>query len=142
MAVTFNWFDAGKVHLNRVVTQANPVAGTVKVILLQNTWTPSQVDTVDDITSYEANGTNYARATLSSTGVSASGGEVFVTAGSVVFSALGDSSNPVRYLILAFDSGNDTTSPVLAYIDFGANKSPAGSTLTINWNASGVYKVA
>lgn len=40
------------------------------------------------------------------------------------------------------DTGNPATSALIAYIDFGANKSSAAGPFTIQWHADGVFRLA
>lgn len=44
--------------------------------------------------------------------------------------------------IIYKDTGVDTTSPLIAYIDFGGNKSSSAGDFTIQWNVDGIFKVA
>lgn len=46
------------------------------------------------------------------------------------------------FAIVYKDTGTPTTSPLIAYIDFGGNKSSSAGDFTIQWNADGIFKVA
>ncbi len=46
-----------------------------------------------------------------------------------------------RYGVIYKDTGVTTTSPLIAYIDFGADQDPAGSDFTIQWNVDGILYI-
>ena len=46
------------------------------------------------------------------------------------------------YGIVYKDTGTDSTSPLIAYIDFGGNKSSSAGDFTIQWATDGIFKVA
>lgn len=47
-----------------------------------------------------------------------------------------------RYAIIYKSTGTPSTSPLIAVIDLGGNKSPSGDTLTIQWATAGVLKIS
>ena len=58
----------------------------------------------------------------------------------VTFSAV--SGNTVEALVIYVDTGNASTSPLVAYIDTGVTGlpvTPNGGDISITWNASGIF---
>jgi len=47
-----------------------------------------------------------------------------------------------RYAVIRKDTGTASTSPVIGYVDFGADKATAGDTFLIQWAATGILKIA
>lgn len=50
--------------------------------------------------------------------------------------------NSVEALVLYVDTGNASTSPLIAYIDTGVTGlpvTPNGGDINVNWNASGIF---
>lgn len=43
-----------------------------------------------------------------------------------------------RIAVLRVDTGTASTSPLLCWVDFGADQSPGGVDFTVSWNASGI----
>jgi hypothetical protein len=46
-----------------------------------------------------------------------------------------------RYAIIFKNSGANTTSPLVAYVDFGANKTSDNGNFIISWSTAGVLKL-
>lgn len=46
-----------------------------------------------------------------------------------------------RYAVVYKDTGNSTTSPLIAYVDFGADETVSAGTFTIQWDVTGVAKI-
>lgn len=46
-----------------------------------------------------------------------------------------------RYAIIYKDTGVDATSPLIGYVDFGGDQSPAGVSFSIAWAAGGIFTV-
>lgn len=46
-----------------------------------------------------------------------------------------------RYGVVYKDTGVSSTSPLIAYLDFGANQDPAGSDFTIQWHTDGILYI-
>ncbi len=115
---------------------------TIKVMLCTSSYTPDQDahDFKDDITN-EVSGTGYTAggATLASKTVTYTGASnklVLDAADSVWTTA----SFTARYAIVYKDTGSAATSPVLGFVDFGANQTVTAGTFTITWDADGVLK--
>lgn len=46
-----------------------------------------------------------------------------------------------RYAIIFKNSGTNTTSPLIGYVDFGANKTSDNGNFIITWSTAGVLKL-
>lgn len=118
------------------------VGDTIKVMLCTSSYTPDQdahtfkSDITNEITGagYTAGGVALASKTLTYTG--AANKEVLDAAdpswASATFTA--------RYAVVYKDTGTGSTSPVLGYVDFGADQTVTGATFTIVWDVDGVLK--
>lgn len=111
---------------------------TIKVMLTTSSYTPNQDthDYVDDITN-EVSGTGYTAggATLASKTNTISTNVNTLDAADVTWSS---STITARYGVIYKDTGTPSTSPLIAYIDFGEDMSSSSSDFTISWNASGI----
>jgi hypothetical protein len=118
---------------------------TIKVALVTSAYTPSATthDYFNDITS-EVTGTNYTAggATLASLTLTESGGTVTFDAADVTWSYNATGFSNARYAIVYKSTGTAATSPLIGYVDFGADKGNTSSDLRIQWGASGVFTVA
>lgn len=118
-------------------------ANTLKCALTTSSYTPN-VDTHDyfnDITN-EISGTGYTSggATLSSVSWSydSTNNWALLTAAAVVWST---ATFTARYGIVYVSTGTSSTSPLISYIDFGADQSPAAVNFTIDFSVNGILKV-
>jgi hypothetical protein len=48
------------------------------------------------------------------------------------------SSITARYAVIYKDSGSPATSPLISYIDFGADKTSLNENFTVSWGAEGI----
>ena len=119
------------------------LSDTIKVALVTSSYTPNQ-DTHDyfsDITN-EVSGTGYTAggATLASkTYTSNTTTNVWTfDAADVTWSSA--TITNARYAII-YDAtpGTAATNPLIAYIDFGSDKSSSGGDFVIQWNANGIF---
>jgi len=119
------------------------VNDTVKVMLVTSTYTPD-IDAdefIDDVTN-EVSGTGYTAggATLGTKAVTND-----TTNDRGKFDAADTewttSTITARAAVVYKDTGTPGTSPVLCYVDFGADKSTTAGTFTIQWNADGIYYI-
>lgn len=113
---------------------------TIRVMLCTSSYTPDQDahEYKDDITN-EITGTGYtakgaALASKTNTYTAATN-TVKLDAADVSWSS---STITARYAIVYRDTGTNSTSPLIGYVDFGENVSSYQGTFTITWNASGV----
>ena len=142
MAVTTKWYG---VPFKNLVSGANTWdwdTDTIKVALTTSSYVPDQ-DTHDffnDITN-EITGTGYTA------------GGVTITSPTITYDtatneirldcadpAWSSSTLTARYAILYKSTGTASTSPLIAYVDFGADFSSSSSTFTIVLDATGFIK--
>ena len=116
---------------------------TIKVMLVTSTYTPDQDahDFKDDVTN-EVSGTGYS-----------AGGQALAnkavtqdnTDNEGVFDAddvtWGSSTITARGAVIYKDTGTASTSPIICYIDFGADKSSSNGNFTLQWNAEGILNL-
>jgi hypothetical protein len=123
-----------KEQLLQFTANNNLSAGTVKVAL---------IDT--GLYTYSAADQFYTSATAAAVSTPQTIGSKTFTNGvfdgaDVTFTAVTGSS--VEALIIYVDTGTDSTSPLVAYIDTsvtGLPVTPNGGDITITWNASGIF---
>lgn len=120
-------------------------ANTFKVALVTSTYVPN-IDThhfYSDLTNEVANGNGYTTGggTLASVTVTEddTGDRAYMDAADLTWST---STITARGAVLYKDTGVGTTSPLIAYFDFGTDKSSSSGDFTIQWNASGIIEVA
>ena len=117
---------------------------TVKVALCTSTYSPNQ-DTHDyfnDVTN-EVSGAGYTAggATLGSKSVNYTSGtntQAFDAADTVWSTA----TITARYAVIYVSTGTSSTSPLIGYVDFGADVSSTAGDFTIQWAAGGVFTIA
>lgn len=120
------------------------VNDTVKVALVDSGYTPDldAHDFFNDVTNEEG-GTGYTAggATLgsptwavvgASNVVKFDGADTSWTTASIV----------CRGAVLYKSTGDAATSPLIAYVDFGSDKTADGGTFLITWNASGIFTIS
>jgi hypothetical protein len=114
---------------------------TIKVALCTATYTPSidNHDFFDDITN-EVSATGYTAggATLTITVTQDNTNDrAVVTATDTVWAA---SSITARYAVIYKVGAGADSSPLICYVDFGANKTSEGDSFTIDWdNTDGIF---
>lgn len=116
---------------------------TIKVALFTASYTPAtKTDTFfSDIVANEGSGTGYTTGGINlatpvvSTDTTNDRG-VFTAANA---SWAGLTISNIRYAVIYKYTGTNSTSPLIAVIDFGSNQSSSGGTFTISWNASGIF---
>ena len=116
------------------------LSDTIKVALCTSTYTPDQdahvffSDVTNEITGtgYTAGGQALANKTLT---YNASTNVTTFTADNTTWSS---STLTARYAVIYKSTGTASTSPLIAYIDFGSNQSSSNGNFTIQWNASGI----
>ena len=117
---------------------------TFKVVLTSSSYTPnaSTHTVLTDVTN-ELSGNGYARATLGSVTWNRSGGTVTFDAADTVFTASGGSI-VARYAVIYDDTA--ASDELVCYILL--DTAPAdvtttsGNTLTLQWNASGIFTLS
>lgn len=117
------------------------LSDTIKVALCSSSYTPNQDshEFFSDITN-EITGTGYTSggATLSSPTITVTGASNLTTfdAADTTWTT---ATFTARYAIIYKSTGTASTSPLIAYIDFGGNQSPSAQDFQIVWNASGIF---
>ena len=133
----------GNALLNAMEAEWDWVDDTIKVMLCTSSYTPDQDthDYKDDVTN-EVSGNGYTAG-----GATLANASLGYTAGTNVIKLDGDdvtwssSSITARYAVIYKDSGVAGTSPLIAYIDFGEDKTSDNGNFTIEWHADGIAKV-
>jgi hypothetical protein len=149
MAVTHIWYRLTHAHAWGGITGGETqyfidyLSDTIKVSLHTSSMSPSRdVHDFWDDTTNEVTGTGYTTkgAALASKtlGYTASTNVLKFDAADLVWSG---STITARYAVLFKDSGTSSTSPLISYVNFGANKSSSSGTFTLVWPASGIYTI-
>lgn len=141
MAVTAKWFGQAFVHaFNKRIDFDSD---TIKVALFSSALTPNQ-DTqafFSDLTG-EVSGTGYTAggATLSGATVTYTGStNTLKLAGANV--SWPTSTITARYAVVYGSTGTASSSPLIAYVDFGVDFSSSGSSFSLTWDASGIATI-
>ncbi len=112
---------------------------TIKCALLTSSYTPNlDHDNFDDITN-EVSGTGYTAGGATMANVASTDDDTNdrskLDADDVTWST---STITARYAVIYYDTGTDSTSRLIAYIDFGEDKSSVGADFTIQFHANGI----
>ena len=136
----YNYFKA---EVMKGTFNLHTAGDTIKVALAQSGYTPD-IDThdfFDDITN-EVSGGNYTAggATLANQAVSQDNtdDEGVFDGDDVEWAA---STITARYAIIYKSTGTASTSPLIAYIDFAADKSSDNGSFKITWDAEGILNL-
>lgn len=123
----------------------NWVSDTVKVALLSSSYTPNQ-DTNEffsEVVTYEITGTGYTAGGATVTGKSlyydAATNTLQLRCNSVSWS---NSTLTARYAVFYKSTGTNSTSPLIAYVDFDQNVSSTNGTFQIVVPADGLIKIS
>lgn len=116
---------------------------TIKVALATSSYTPDQDahDFFNDITN-EVTGAGYTAggATLGSKTSNYTTGTNTQTLDAADTSWT-TSTITARYAIIYKSTGTGSTSPLIGYVDFGADVSSSGGTFQITWDAAGLFTI-
>ena len=114
---------------------------TIKVALVTSSYSFNQEthDYFDDITN-EVSGTGYTAggATLASKTCAEA---TRVTTFDAADTSWSSSTLTARGAVVYYASGTASTSLLICFIDFGADKSSDNGTFEIQWNASGIFTI-
>lgn len=117
---------------------------TIKVALCTSTYVPDQDvhDYFNDITG-QVTGTGYTAGglTLASKTV-VYDGATNTTTFDAADSTWTGSTITARYAVIYRDTGVTSTSPLIAYVDFGTDVVSTGGDFTIRWNTSGIFTIS
>ncbi len=132
-----NYFES---LFNAVVDHSSD---TIKVALVTSSYTPDRDnhDFFDDVTN-EIAGTGYTAggAALASKAVTQddTNDEGKFDAADTAWTT---ATFTARGAVIYKDTGVSTTSPLIAYIDFGSDKTVTAGTFTIQWHADGILTI-
>lgn len=142
MAVTAVVFNAAKKKLMEGVF--NLTSDTIKVALLTSSYTPD-IDTHDffnDITNevsssgYTAGGKALTSPTII---IDTTNDLAYFDAADTTWDAV---TFTYRYAVIYKDTGNAATSPLLAYINFGTDRTNSGDQAYLQYSASGIFRIS
>jgi hypothetical protein len=146
MAVTAYWYAYGLLNAYGGSTAGDAytcdfLSDTVKVALTTSSYTPNQ-DTHDffnDVTN-EVSGTGYTAggSTLGSKTLAATNNVVKFDAADTSWAT---STITARRAVIYKDTGTSSTSPLLAWVDFGADVSSSAGTFQITWDSAGIMTI-
>jgi hypothetical protein len=140
MAVSAKWFTNGPKH---VVSDTSWTANTIKVLLTTSTYAVNQ-DTHEFKSSvtnevsgagYTAGGVTLGSKTIT---VDTASNETRFNAGNISWTS---ATFTARYAVIYYDTTVTGTSPLLGYVDFGADTAVSAGTFSITWDATGVLKI-
>ena len=114
---------------------ADTTADRFKVMLVTSSYTPNfgTHDFKSDVTN-EVAGTGYSIKSLTSVTLTQSGGTITFDADDVTWTS---STITARAAVVYDDS--ITNDPLIAYIDFGSDKSSSAGDFVLSFNASGIF---
>lgn len=141
MAVTTKVYGLAQKHFANA--DINWGSDTIKVALCTSTYVPNQdTDEFFSAVTNELSGTGgytSGGATLAGTAKSydSTTNNEKLTASNLTFSALTPSA-AFRIAVVYKSTGTAGTSPLICWVDFGADQNPGGSDFTITWAATGV----
>ena len=141
MAVTAKMY--GNALLKALNKEVNYITDTIKVMLCTSAYTPDQDAHIykSSITG-EVTGTGYTAggATLTNKTMTYDGATntIKLDADDVVWAS---STITARYAVIYDDTGTDSTSTLLGYIDFSEDKISSAGNFTITWDTAGIFAV-
>lgn len=141
MAVTAKMY--GNALLKALNKEVNYITDTIKVMLCTSAYTPNQDAHIykSSITG-EVTGTGYTAggATLTNKTMTYDGATntIKLDADDVVWAS---STITARYAVIYDDTGTDSTSTLLGYIDFSEDKISSAGNFTITWDTAGIFAV-
>ena len=116
----------------------------MRILLLKSTATitvATNQDVADVIASSgEVAGSNYARKALSGEAITLSTGTVtFDASDPASYSQHASGFTDARYAVLYKHNASDASAPVVAYYDFGQNYGNQAGSLTLQFDANGIF---
>lgn len=122
----------------------NLASDTMKVALVTSSYTPNQDshDFFNDVTN-EVSGTGYTAggATLASPTVTQDNTNNLAYFDATDSAWTITTSIVPRGAVIYKDTGSAATSPLLCYIDFGSDYTISNGTLTLQWAATGIFRI-
>ncbi len=142
MTVTATPYGQALIHLGNA--RFNFASDTFNVLLTTSSYTPN-VDThdyLDDITN-EIVGTGYTAGGETLTGLAWTYDTATNTAKLIADATVWSTASfTCRRAVVYKDTGVAATSPLLSYVDFGIDESPASIDFVINWASTGLISAA
>lgn len=144
LAVTGFWYGNGVKH---VVTDAIWTSDTIKVALTTSTYTPDQDahEFFSSVTNELATANGYTAGGLTlgtkSVAYDATTNQTRFIAANAQWTATAGNSITARKAIIYKSTGTASTSPLLGWVDFGADVTATGDNFTITWDATGVLRI-
>jgi len=134
----------GNMNLSAFNGLINWSSGAIKVMLTTSSYTPDQdAHIYKSSVTNEVSGAGYVTRgqALTSKTITYNGTNNTVTmdAADTVWA---NSTITARYAIIYQDSGVDATSPLLGYVDFGADFSSSNGNFQLTWDANGIFTVS
>lgn len=148
MAVTAFWYGKAFANIMGGETPGESSAldwlsDTIKVMLTTSAYVPNQ-----DTHEFKSDVTNEVAGAGYSAGGAALANKTLVYSGASNLTTLdaddaswAGASFTARIAVIYKSTGVDATSNLLGYVDFGADQTVAAATLTIQWNASGIFTI-
>ena len=117
---------------------------TIKVMLVTSAYVPALTHTTKANITNEVTGGGYTArgGEITSKSVTQTTGTTTVDGADVTWLQDAAGFTNARYGIIYKDTGVDSTSYLVGYIDFTADKGNVNGDLVIQWNAAGIYTVA
>lgn len=129
-------------------TPADLNTDTIKVVVLDNTFTPDTTSSTvqehfDDVSAKEvATATAYSGPiTLTTLAVTEAAGVVKWDADDIVIAADASGFTDARYIAFYKDSGTPSTSPLLAIGDLGSDQDNTVTGVNLTWGAGGIFTI-
>jgi len=141
MTVTTKWYGLASKHLAE--GSIDWVNDDVMLMLTTSTYAVDQDadEYVDDVTN-EVSASGYtpggAEITNRSLNYNSATNTLSYDGYNVIFTITGTMT--FRYGVIYSDTGTTSTSPLIGYIDFGEDVSVTDDTLTINFDADGIFE--
>jgi hypothetical protein len=146
MAILAKWFGNGLLgqYSATAPRRVDWVTDTIRVSLHTATYAPNQdTHTFFSDTTNEIVGTGYTAGGVAlgtkSTSYDSTTNETRLIAANAQWTA---ASFTAAFAVVYKDTGTGATSPLLGYVDFGGNETVTSGTFTIQWDATGVLKIA
>lgn len=132
---TFDWVaDSASI---KCALMATNFTGANQSLSLADYWNDVSAYEITSFTNYTASGKTVGTTTVSA--YSTSNKTVKFSAGTSV--VWGTATLTTRGAVVYKDTGTPATSPVVFFLDFGADVSPSGGDLTITWNTDGMATI-
>ena len=143
----YNLFKEAQLDGNLSNTPIDFDADNIYLSLHTNTYVPSATthDFFNDASNEISPGGGYTAngELLTTKTVNESGGTVTFDADDVTWSQNGSGFTTARYAVMYKNDGvAATSSPLIGYIDFTADKGNTTGDLTVSWNASGIFTLS